>query len=64
MIKDVKILVPENHDKWPKVTPVQHLCSCFDHANLVNSFRGSKYLRKIRFCNVYFFQYEHLKNFV
>ena len=41
------VLVPENHDKWPNVTPVQHFCNCFDHANLVSSVCGSKYLPKL-----------------
>ena len=43
---DMKVLVHENQDKWPNITPVQHFCSGFDHANLVSSFRGSKYLPK------------------
>ena len=30
----------------------------------VSSFRGSKNLLTIRFSNVYFFEYEHLKSFV
>ena len=60
--KDLIVLVHENHDKWPNVTPVQHFCSSFDHANLVSSFRGSKNLPKIIFSTVYFF--EHLKRFV
>ena len=47
--KDTIGLVHENHDKWPNVTPVQHFCSGFDHANLVISFRGSKYLPKCVF---------------
>ena len=57
MKKDMIILVHENHDtsKWPNTTPVQHCCSGFDHANLVSSFLGSKYLPKIRFSNVYIF---------
>ena len=58
------VLVHENHDKWPIVTLVQHSCSGFDHANLLGSFHGSKYLPKIRFSNVYIFEYEHLKSFV
>ena len=29
------VLVHENHDKWPNVTPVQHVCSGFDQAELV-----------------------------
>ena len=41
------VLVHENHDEWPNVTPVQHFCSGFDHANLVSSFHGSKFLPKI-----------------
>ena len=32
----------------------------FDHANRVSSFCGSKYLPKIRFSNVYFFEYENV----
>ena len=32
----------------------------FDYANLVSSFRGSKDLTKIRFINVYFFEYKTL----
>ena len=59
------VLVHENHDKWPNVTPVQHFCSGFDHANLVSSFHGSKFLPKIRFSNnVYFFEYEYIKRYV
>ena len=37
------------------------------HSNLVNSFRGSKYLPKInhiRFSYEYIFEYEHLKSFI
>ena len=30
------ILVQENHDKWPSVTPVLHGYSGFNHANLVS----------------------------
>ena len=45
--KNMIVLVHENHDKWPNVTPVQHFCSGFDHANLVSSFHGSKFLTKI-----------------
>ena len=41
------VLVHGNHDKWPNVTPVQHFSSGFDHAHLVSSFRGSKYLPKV-----------------
>ena len=41
------VLVHENYDRWPNVTPVQHVCSGFDYANLVNSFHGFKYLPKI-----------------
>ena len=33
------------------------------HANLVSSFRCSKYLPKIRFSNMYLFEYKHLKRF-
>ena len=51
------VLVHENNDKWPNVTPVQHFCSGFDHAKLARSFRGSKYLPQYDF----FFEYEHLK---
>ena len=51
-------LVHENHYKWQNVTPVQHSYSGFDHANLESSFRGSKYLLKVRFSNVYFFEYD------
>ena len=58
------VLVHENHDKWPKLTPVQHFCIDFEHANLVSFFRGSKYLPKNGFSNVYFFKYEHLKRLV
>ena len=32
------VLVNENHNKWPNVSPVQHFCSCFDHANLIRFF--------------------------
>ena len=53
-------LVHKNHDKWPNVSPVQHLCSSFDHANLVSFFRCSNFYQKIRFSNVYFYKYEHL----
>ena len=51
------VFVHVNHDKWPNVTPVQHFGSGFDHEHLVRSFRGSKYLLKIRFSNFYFFKY-------
>ena len=63
-IKKEILLVHENHDKWPNDTSVQHFCSGFDHANLVSFFNGSKYLPKIRFSNVYFFDYENVKRFV
>ena len=64
-VKKVMIaLVHENHDKWPNITSVQHFCSGFDHANLESSFRVSKYLPKIGFSNVYFFEYERLKHFL
>ena len=43
----MKVLVHKNHDKWTNVTPVQHFCMGFDHANIVNSFRGSNYLPRI-----------------
>ena len=35
--KNIIVLVNENHDRGPRVTPVQHFCSGFDHANLVSS---------------------------
>ena len=41
------VLVYENHGKWRNVTPFQHSSRGFDHANLVSSFRGSKYLPNI-----------------
>ena len=41
--KDMIGFVHENHDKRLSVTPVQHFCSGFHHANLVSSFRGTKY---------------------
>ena len=53
--KNMIVLVHENHEKWPFVIPVQHFCSGFDLAYRVSSFRGSKYLPKIRFSNVCFF---------
>ena len=46
-------LVHENHDKWPNIIPVRNYCSGFGHANLLCSFRCSKYLPKIRFSDVY-----------
>ena len=49
--------------KWPNVTPVQHFCSGFDHANHVSSSHGFIYLPK-RLSNVYTFEYEHSKRFV
>ena len=54
------VFVPENHDKWPNVSPVQHFCSGFKHANLVSFFLWFNLLPKIRFSNVYFYKYEHL----
>ena len=35
------VLVHKNHEKWPNVSPIQHICSGFDHANLVSFIRGS-----------------------
>ena len=58
------VLVHENHDKWLYLRTVQRFCSGLDHADLVSSFRGSKYLLKIRISNVNVFEYEHLKRFV
>ena len=60
------VLVHENHDKWPNVTPVQDFCRGFDHANLVSSFLGSNYLPKnylnnIRSC--VFFRKQALEKF-
>ena len=57
------VLVCENHEKCPNVTPVQHFCSGFDHASLVSSFRGFKYLPKLDSV-MCFLEYEHLKRFV
>ena len=57
------VLVHENHDKWPNVSPVQHFCSGFDHTNLV-FFPWFKFLPKIWFNKVYFYNYEHVKCFV
>ena len=63
--KKLIVLVHENHDKCPNVTPVQHFRSAFDHANFVSSFRGSKSLPKLNSVMFfYFFKYEHLKRFV
>ena len=31
------VLGHENHNNWQNVTPVQHFCSGFDHANCVSS---------------------------
>ena len=61
------VLVHENHDKCPNVTAVDHFSRGFDYSNLVNSFRGSKYLPKInyiRFSYVYIFEYMNLKRFI
>ena len=41
------VLVHVNYDKWPNVSPVQHFCSGFDHANLVSFFRGSNFYKKL-----------------
>ena len=49
------VLVHENHDKLPNDTPVQHVCSGFDHANLVIFFYVVPYNKKIEFSNVYIF---------
>ena len=46
------------------VTPVQDICSGFDHANLASSFRGFKYLPKVDSWMCFFFKYEQLKRFV
>ena len=48
------VLVHENHDKLPNFTPVQHFCSGFEQADLTRTFRGSNFLPKIGFSNVYF----------
>ena len=41
------LLVHEDHHKWPNVSPVQHFCCGFDHANLVSFFRGSNFYQKL-----------------
>ena len=53
--KNMIVLVHENHDKLPNDTPVQHVCSGFDHANLVIFFYVVPYNKKIEFSNVYIF---------
>ena len=57
----MRVLVHENYDTWPNVIPVQHICSGFDHADLVSSFRVF-FLPKIRFSNVYFIEFWQVKN--
>ena len=57
------VLVHENHDTWPNVSPVQHFGSCFDHANC-KFFPWFKFLPKIRFGKVYLYKCEHLKGFL
>ena len=46
-IKKMIVLVHKNHDKWSNVSPVQHFCSSFDHANLLSFFRGSNFYQKL-----------------
>ena len=41
------VLVHENPDKSPNVTPFQHFRSGFDHKNHASSFHNSKILPKI-----------------
>ena len=41
------VLVHKNHDKWPNVSPVQHFCSGFDHADLLSFFSGSNFYQKL-----------------
>ena len=41
------VLVHKNHDKWPNVSPVQHFCSGFDHADLVIFSSGSNFYQKL-----------------
>ena len=45
--KDMIVLIHENHDKWPNVSPVPHFCSGFDQANLISFFRGSNFCQKL-----------------
>ena len=40
------VLVHENPDEWPNVSPVQHFCTGFDHANHESFLRGSNVYRK------------------
>ena len=52
--------------EWPNVTPVQHFCSGFDHACISCKFLLwiqilTRKPDKIRFCNVYYLLYEHIK---
>ena len=56
------VLVHEKHDKWPNVSPVEHLCSGLDHAKLESFFRGSNFYQKLD--SVYYYKYEHFKRFV
>ena len=41
------VLVHENYDNWPNITPVPYVCRGFDHANPASFYLGSKYLPKI-----------------
>ena len=51
--------------EWPNVTPVQYFCSGFDHACISCKFLLlTRKPDKIRFCNVYYLLYEHIKRFV
>ena len=47
-MKNMIVLCHENHEELPNDTPVHHFCIGFDHSNFVNSFRGSKYLPKLK----------------
>ena len=52
------VLVHENHDKMAKCCTTPTLCSGFDHANLVISFCGSKYLPKIWLKKIKYMSYK------
>ena len=61
--KNMIVLVHENHDKLPNDTPVQHVCSGFDHANLVSFFTWFHIIKKLNSVMYIYFRIRAHKTF-
>ena len=48
------VLIHENHDKWPNVSPDQRFFSGYAHANRVSYFCGSNFYQRLNSVKCFF----------